>query len=136
MMKMVLKACFSPSDTIDSYPLWVLLSYRTIPHTNRMQSRSSLIGRQIRSPKTMSYSTNEKYGKKKDRKSSPEKGNFIAQKRHSTVIITSGENLLAHSDQIRPRIDVNEIKMEEEEEEDDPERDENMSASGGEKGIY
>ena len=45
---------------------------------------------------------------KKSRESNPEKANFIVQKWYDTVVLTkkkNGQNLLAHSDQIRIRID-------------------------------
>lgn len=57
------------------------------------------------------------------------KANLITLKGHNAAIIaTSGQNLLAHSDQIRLGIDDKVIEMEEEKE---PEREENMNASDG-----
>ena len=50
-------------------------------------SPSALMGRQIRAPLTMSYSTNEKVWYKKNKESNPERAEFIMQTGHNTAII-------------------------------------------------
>ena len=66
---------------------------------------SFLMGRQIRAPLTMSYSTNEKMWYKKNKESNLEKTEFIMQKGHHTAIINreKGNSILDHADQIRPQ---------------------------------
>ena len=61
------------------------------------------MGRQIRTPLTMLYSTNEKVGYKKNKKSNPERAELIMQKGHNIVIINreKGNSILVHEDQIR-----------------------------------
>ena len=63
------------------------------------------MGRQIRAPLTMSYSTNEKMWYKKNKGSNPERVEFIMQKGHNATIINreKGDSVLAHADQIRPQ---------------------------------
>ena len=57
-VKLGLKA-FDPSrETLEEFLPKLLMSYRSIPHANRTRSPSALMGRQIRSPITMSFSTN------------------------------------------------------------------------------
>ena len=65
----------------------LFLSNHTIRHIGRLESPSALIGRQIRAPLTMPYSTNEKVWYKKDKESNPERVEFIMQKGHNTDII-------------------------------------------------
>ena len=63
------------------------------------------MGRQIRAPLMMSYSTNEKMWYKKNKESNPEKAEFIMQKGYNAAIINKekGSNELDHADQIRPQ---------------------------------
>ena len=99
------KACFQQKETIEVFLPKLLVSYRTIPHTGRLESPSALMRRQIRALLTMSYSTNEKMWYKKNKESNLEKTEFIMQKGHNTVLI-NGENenrVFAHADQIRPQ---------------------------------
>ena len=65
----------------------LLLSYRTISHTGRLESPPALTGKQIRAPLTMWYSTNEKVWYKKNQESNPERAEFIMQKGYTTAII-------------------------------------------------
>lgn len=88
------------------------------------------MGRESRFPMTMTYLTNKRIFSKKDRESNPEKANIIAQQVYNTdAKATSGQNVLAPSEQIRLRIDE-EVEMKEEEW---PEREESKSASDGER---
>lgn len=76
LVKMDLKVFCPSSDIIYSYLPRLLLSYRTIPPANRLQSLSALLGKQI-FPLILSYSINEKMWYKKDKAANPEKANFI-----------------------------------------------------------
>ena len=73
------------------------------------------MGRQIRALLTMSYSTNEKMWYKKNKKSNPERAEFIMQKGHCTAIINSekGKRILAHAVLIRPLGEYDEQNEEE-----------------------
>ena len=73
------------------------------------------MGRQIRAPLTMSYSTNEKIWYKKNKESNPERIEFIMQKGHNAAIINreKGNSLLAHTDQTRPQGEYEEQNEEE-----------------------
>ena len=59
-VKMGLKAFDYIRDDVDRYLLQLLRSYRPIPHRRCVHSSSVMMGRQIQSSITMSYSTNEK----------------------------------------------------------------------------
>ena len=112
-VKLGIKA-FDPSrETIEAYIPKLLMSYRSIPHADKTLSPSALMGRQIRSPITMSFSTNEKVWYKKHKDADPEKAYFIMQKGNNTAIITAKDrSVLAHADQIRNRYEED-IIMEE-----------------------
>ena len=86
-VKMGLKACFQQKEKIEVFLTRLLLSYRTIPHTGRLESPSTLMGRQIRALLTMSYYTSEKKKYKKNEESNPERAEFIMQKGHNSAII-------------------------------------------------
>ena len=81
----------------------------------RLESPSALMGRQIRASLTMSYSTNEKVWYIKNKKSNPERIEFITQKGHHTVLINreKGNSILTHADQIRPQGEYEEQNEEE-----------------------
>ena len=64
-VKIGLKAFEPYRDTIQTYVPKLLMSYRSIPHVRKVQSLFALMGRQIRTPITMSFSTNEKMWYKK-----------------------------------------------------------------------
>ena len=49
---------FSEKEKIEVFLPRLLLSYRTLPHTGRLESSSVSMGRQIRVPLTIFYSTN------------------------------------------------------------------------------
>lgn len=76
MVKMGFEGISPSRDTIDWYLLRLLLNYRTITHTGRMQSPSALMRRQIRSPITMSYSINE--------------GNLVQKKKRQIQVLKMG----------------------------------------------
>ena len=88
--------------------LGLLLSYRTIPHAGRLESPSTLMGRRIRTPLTMSYIPQlKKCGtkKKNNKESNPERAEFIMQKSHNTAIINreKGNGILTHADKKKLR---------------------------------
>ena len=114
-VKMGLKACSQQKEKIDVFLLRLLLSYRTIAHAGRLESPSALMGRQIRVPLTISYSTNEKMWYKTNKESNPERAQFIMQKGHNSAIINreKGNSILAHADQIRPQGEYEEQNEEE-----------------------
>ena len=64
-IKMGFKAFDPIRDDVDSYLKQILMIYRSIQYAERIESPSAMMGRQIRSPITMSYSTNEKMRYKK-----------------------------------------------------------------------
>ena len=95
---------------IEVFLLMLLLSYRTIPHAGRLEIPSALMGRQIRAPLTMSYSTNNKEWYKRNKESNQERAEYIMQKDHHTVMINREKrnSILAHADEIRPRSEYEE----------------------------
>ena len=77
---------FSPfNQNIKAYIPSLLLSYRTVPHANRKQSPSVLMGRQISAPITMSFATGEKVWYKRNKEAEPERAKFILQKGQNTA---------------------------------------------------
>ena len=80
-VKMGLKAFEPYRDSIETYLPKFLMSYRSIPHAGKVQSPSALMGRQIRTSITMSFTTNEMwYKKKKARKLTQRKPILLCQK--------------------------------------------------------
>ena len=120
-VKLGLKA-FDPSrETIEVFLPKLLMSYRSIPHADRARSPSAMMGRQIRSPITMSFSTNQKMWYKKNKDANTEKAYFIMQKGNNTALITTEDRtMLAHADQIRERVEED-VVMEDNEEVNIPE---------------
>jgi len=100
-VKLGLKA-FSPSlGSVDAYLARMLLSYRSIPHGDRNASPSALMGRQIRSPITLSFQTGEKIWFRAKPSAIPEPATFISQAGNNTAIVIRGnQGTLAHTDQI------------------------------------
>jgi len=105
-VKLGLKA-FSPNlGTVDSYLNRMLLSYRSIPHGNRQTSPSALMGRQIRSPITLSFQTGDKIWFRAKSADRPELATFISQAGNNTAVILRGENgSIAHTDQINLKLE-------------------------------
>ena len=105
-MAQTLKTGFSQQkEKIEVFLPRQLLSYGTRPQAGRLESPSGLMGRQIRAPLTMSYSTNKKVWYKKNKESNPDRAEFIVQKGHNTAIINreKGNGALSHVNQIRPQ---------------------------------
>ena len=73
------------------------------------------MGRQIRAPLTMSYSTNKKVWYKKNKESNPERAEFIMQKGYNTVMKNRERrnSILTHADQLRPQGEYEEQNEEE-----------------------
>ena len=89
-VKTGLKHVLSKKKKIEVFLLRLLLSYCTLPYARRLESPLALMGRQIRAPLKMSYSTNEKNWYKKKKESNPERVEFIMQKGHNTAIMNWG----------------------------------------------
>ena len=96
-VKLGLKA-FTPSlGSIDSYLQRMLL----IPHGNQNASPSALMGRQIRSPITLSFQTGDEVWYRTKPCSVPEAAIFVSQAGQNTAVILRGDNgSIAHTDQI------------------------------------
>ena len=58
-----------------------------VPHANRKQSPSALMGRQIRAPITMSFATEEKVWCKRNKEAEPERAKLILQKGQNTAVL-------------------------------------------------
>ena len=105
-VKMGMKECSQQKEKDRSFS--TKAAFKLSHDTTRRKTRKSisfLMGRQIRAPLTMSYSTNEKVWHKKNKETNPEGTEFIVQKGHNTVIINreNGNSILAHVDQLRPQ---------------------------------
>ena len=87
MVKMGLKA-FSPfNQNIEAYIPNLLLSYWTVPHVDRKQSPSALMGKQIRAPIIMSFATEEKVWYERNKEAGLERAKFILQKGQNTAVL-------------------------------------------------
>ena len=86
-VKMGLKA-FSPFNyNTEAYISNLLWSYGTVPHVNRKQSPSVLIGRQIRAPIIMLFATEENVWNKRNKEAESERAKFILQRWENTVVL-------------------------------------------------
>ena len=107
-VKRGLKAYKRDGTTFESYLARLLLSYRSIPHAGRNKSPSALMGRQIRSPMTTAFSTNESLWYERTGHS-PVEAFYVVQNGNNTATIVHGKNdtpVLAHMDQLRRRENV------------------------------
>ena len=101
-VKLGLKAFNAESVDFDSYLARLLLSYRTVPHAGRQRSPSALMGRQLRSPLTMSFEVNEPLWYTPKSGTSGEKVRFVVQSGHNTAVVYKGDQAtLAHEDQLK-----------------------------------
>ena len=82
-----LKAYRPERGTFSAFLSRFLLSYRTIPHGNRTLSPSALMGRQIRSPLTMSYECDAPLWYQAKPGAKAEKAFFVVQQGMNTAII-------------------------------------------------
>ena len=72
-VKIGLKA-FSPfNQNIETYFPNLHLSYRTVPHADKKQTLSTLMGRKIRAPITMPFAREEKVWYKRNKETEPER---------------------------------------------------------------
>ena len=86
-VKMGRKAFSAFNESIEIYLPSLLLNYRTIPHTERKQSPSSLMGRQIKTPLPNSFSTKENVlWIEKIKKRIQKKQKMLLQKVHNSNI--------------------------------------------------
>ena len=79
-VKIGLKPCSQQKEKIEVFQLRLLLSYYTIPHARRLDSPSALMGRQIRAPPMMSYSTNKKCGTNRTKNQIQKRQNLSSKK--------------------------------------------------------
>ena len=86
-VKMGLKAFSHFNQIIEAFIPNLLLSYRTVPHADRKQSPSALMGKQIRVQYTMLFATEEKVWYKRNREAEPERVKFILRKGHKTAVL-------------------------------------------------
>ena len=102
-VKMGLKAYSADKGVdFDSYLARLLLSYRTIPHAGRKNSPSAMMGRQLRSPLTMSFEINESLWYKPKRAAEGEKVRFIVQSGNNTAVVyKDNQATLVHEDQLK-----------------------------------
>lgn len=108
------------NESFDSFKDKLLLNYRSIPHGNRCKSPSSLMGRQIRNPITMTYAVESPIWFRATPRDNPVEATYIAQKGNNTIFIKrGGRTVLAHSDQISRRTGFNVEDRESEEERPD-----------------
>ena len=106
-VKRGLKAFTGNGSTFVSYLSRLLLSYRSVPHAGRPQSPSALMGRQLRSPMTTVFSTDECLWYERPGQP-PEEARFIVQNGSNTATVVHGERnvpALAHLDQLKRRVE-------------------------------
>ena len=90
-VKMGLKV-FSPfNQNIEGHISSLLLSYQTVPHADRKQSSSVLMGRQIRAPITMLFATKEKVWYKRNKVAEPRSAMFILRNGKNTAALEKRE---------------------------------------------
>ena len=134
-VKMGLKV-FSPfNQNSEAYIRNLLLSYLMVPHVDREQTPSALMGRQIRAPITISFALEEKVWYKRNKEAEPERAKFILQKgQNMAVLEKKGQAILAHADQFRARFEPENVEMPKEEhketEEEENETEQNMEKTG------
>ena len=102
---MGLKAYSPDKGLLSRYLGRMLLSYRTLSHAGKSRSPSEMMGRQLRSPLTMSFESGSPlwYCQRPDSK--PEPAAFISQAgQNTTIIMRNNLGTLAHCDQINKRL--------------------------------
>nr|XP_047142341.1 uncharacterized protein K02A2.6-like [Hydra vulgaris] len=112
-VKMGLRAYSPDKGLLCGYLSRMLLSYRTIPHAGRSRSPSEMMGRQLRSPLTMSFESGTPLWYRQKPDSKPEPASFISQAGLNTAIIlrNNSSGTLAHCDQINKRLNESSILM-------------------------
>ena len=102
-VKRGLRAFNKSAGSFASYLARLLLSYRTIPHAGRSDSPSALMGRQLRSPLSMAFATDECLWYARPGQP-PEEARFVMQHGTNTATVVRGKDevpVLAHQDQLR-----------------------------------
>ena len=92
-VKRGLKAFNKERSSFEAYVARLLLSYRTVPHAGRLQSPSALMGRQLRSPLTMAFDTDQCLWYKRPG-ASPEMARFVVQMGQNSAMVIRGEDEL------------------------------------------
>ena len=107
-IKRGLKAFNKERSTFEAYMARLLLAYRSVPHAGRAQSPSAMMGRQLRSPITTAFETDECLWYRRPGQS-PEAARFLMQSGHNSALVVRGEEeapALAHLDQLRRRVET------------------------------
>lgn len=88
----------------EAYLAKLLLNYRATNRSDGRGSPSALMGRQLRSPLTLSFQIDIPLVYKARPGACGERGRFVVQAGHNTAVITKGDDrpVLVHRDQIRP----------------------------------
>ncbi|XP_065678959.1 uncharacterized protein LOC136093693 [Hydra vulgaris] len=112
-VKMGLRAYSPDKGLLYGYLSRMYLSYRTIPHAGRSRSPSEMMGRQLRSPLTMSFESGTPLWYRQRPDSKPEPASFISQAGLNTAIIlrNNSSGTLAHCEQINKRLNEPSILM-------------------------
>lgn len=101
-IKRGIRAFSEDKGSFDAFLCRLLLSYRCVPHAGRDASPSELMGRQLRSPLTMSFMTDGPLWYVKTPGAEPESARFLMQSGSNTaIVVREGERpTLVHRDQI------------------------------------
>ncbi|XP_012562604.1 uncharacterized protein LOC105847529 [Hydra vulgaris] len=78
-VKMGMKAYSTDKGILIAYLNRILLSYKTIPHAGKSRSPSEMMGRQLRSPLTMSFESGSPLWYRQKPESKPDPAAFISQ---------------------------------------------------------
>ena len=135
-VKMGLKAYSPDKGSLCGYLSRMLLSYRTLPHAGRSRSPSEMMGRQLRSPLTMSFESGTPLWYRQKPDSKPELAAFISQAGLNTAIIlrNNSSGTLAHCDQINKRLNEPNTRMNNEDDiHDDPINNEKLDPSNSDR---
>jgi len=103
-VKRGLRAFGVHSGNFDAYLAKLLLNYRATARRDGRGSPSALMGRQLRSPLTLTFEIDAPVIYRSRSGAAAEPGQFIVQAGHNTAIIArdGGRPVLAHRDQFRP----------------------------------
>jgi hypothetical protein len=116
-IKRGLKAYMKMRSSFSAYLTRLMLSYRSIPHANRGESPSALMGRQLRSPLTTAFETDMPLWYTTKPGQAAEKARFVVQEGQNTAIVVKGPEekpTLVHFDQIKAQVLEEEVIVREE----------------------
>ncbi|MEE4247257.1 MAG: RNase H-like domain-containing protein [Kangiellaceae bacterium] len=103
-IKRGLRAFAAHRGTFEAYLAKLLLNYRATARSDGRGSPSALMGRQLRSPLTLTFEVDAPIVYQARHGAPAEPGHFVVQAGHNTAVIMRGDArpVLAHRDQIRP----------------------------------